>query len=144
MWETRVCPKNEFDEFHKCICLFGNYSRCGVAILPLCPNEAIGFDFVMVQWRRSALETTMSRVSMALKKLTLVYKTRSIDEFIDYMKPKLQHFVRHNFVMRWENEHFKNCIKFFPTNIMVSIVDFIENYSFEVQNEVQSMHWHTN
>jgi len=48
MWETIVCPKNEFDEWHRCICLFGNYSRCGVAILPLCPNEAIGFDFVMV------------------------------------------------------------------------------------------------
>jgi hypothetical protein len=81
---------------------------------------------------------------MALKKLTLLYKTRSVDEFIDYMKPKLQHFVRHNFVARWENKHFKNCIKFFPTNTMVSIVDFTENYSFEVQNEVQSMHWHTN
>jgi hypothetical protein len=30
----------------------------------------------------------------------------------------------------------------FPTNTMVSIVDFIENYSFEVRNKVQSTHWH--
>ncbi len=49
MWETIVCPKNEFDEWHKRICLFGNYSKCGMAILPLCPNEAIGCDFAMVQ-----------------------------------------------------------------------------------------------
>jgi len=26
---------------------------------------------------------------------------------------------------------------------MVSIVEFAENYRFEMQNEVQSMHWHT-
>ena len=25
---------------------------------------------------------------------------------------------------------------------MVSVIDFAENYSFEVQNKVQSMHWH--
>jgi hypothetical protein len=63
MWETIVCPKNVFDEWHMCICLFRNYSRCGVAILPLCPNEAIGFDFVMVQWRRSALEQPCQRLA---------------------------------------------------------------------------------
>ncbi len=81
---------------------------------------------------------------MALKKLTLVYKTRSIDEFIDYMKPKLQHFVGRNFVAKWEDKHFNNCIKSFPANTVVSIIDFIKNYTFEVQNKVQSMHWHTN
>jgi len=94
----------------------GNFSRCGVVILPICPNEATIFNYVMVHWRRFALETTMLKVSRALKKLTLVYKTTSTYEFIDYMKPKLQHFVKHNFVTRWENKHFKNCIKSFLTH----------------------------
>jgi thiaminase len=85
----------------------------------------------------------MSKVGKALKKLTLVYKTTSSDEFIDYMKPKLQHFVRHNFVARLEDKHFKKCIKHFPSNVMVYVVDFVKNYSFEMQNKVQSMHWHT-
>jgi hypothetical protein len=119
-----------------CICLFGNPSRCGVVILLLCPNEATIFNYVMVHWRHFALETTMLKASRALKKLTLDYKTTSTYEFIDYMKPKLQHFVKHNFVTRWENKHFKNCIKSFLTNTMVSIVDFIENYLFEMQIEV--------
>ena len=26
---------------------------------------------------------------------------------------------------------------------MVSVIDYVENYSFEVQNKVQSMHWHS-
>jgi hypothetical protein len=25
----------------------------------------------------------------------------------------------------------------------MSIVDFVDNYNFEVQNEVQSLHWHS-
>jgi len=74
----------------------------------------------------------MSKVGKASKKLTLVYKNISSDEFIDYMKPKLQHFVRHNFMAKWEDKHFKNCIKHFLTNIMVFVVDFAANYSFEV------------
>jgi hypothetical protein len=28
-----------------------------------------------------------------------------------------------------------------PADGIVSVIDFAENYSFEIQNEVQSMHW---
>ncbi len=56
--------------------------------------EKIGSDPILLQWRRFVLKTTMSRVAKPLKKLTLVYKPISSDEFIDYMKPKLQHFVK--------------------------------------------------
>ncbi len=59
------------------------------------------------------------------------------------MKPKIQAFARHNFVAEWQDKHFKICIKSFFVGSMVSVVDFAKNYSFEVQNEIQSMHWHT-
>jgi hypothetical protein len=48
LWEAMVCPKNEFDEWQKRKCLFGNCSRCGVETLPLCPHEVIRFDNVLV------------------------------------------------------------------------------------------------
>jgi hypothetical protein len=46
-------------------------------------------------------------------------------------------------VARWEDAQFKTCFENFPTNIVVSIIDFAENYSFEIQNKVQSMLWHS-
>jgi wobble nucleotide-excising tRNase len=52
------------------------------------------------------------------------------------MRPKLQNFVKHNFVAKWQDSEFKTCIKSFPENSVVSVVDFAENYSFEIQNEV--------
>jgi hypothetical protein len=52
------------------------------------------------------------------------------------MKPKLETFVMHNFVIQWQDKHFKMCIKSFPISNMVLVVDFAKNYSFEVQNKI--------
>jgi hypothetical protein len=72
----------------------------------------------------------------ALTKLTLVYKNTTSNEFIKYLKPKLQHFAKHNLDVPWEDKHFKKCIKSFLAHTIVSMVDFAKKYSFEVQNEV--------
>ncbi len=34
-------------------------------------------------------------------------------------------------------------MKSFPTNSIVFVVNFVKNYTFQVQNEVQSMHWNS-
>ncbi len=48
LWEAILCPKNEFDEWYKQKCLFGNCSRCGVDVLPLCPKEITRFDLILI------------------------------------------------------------------------------------------------
>ena len=77
------------------------------------------------------------------KKLQLVYKNTTSAKFLAYLKPKLQFFVQHSFVARWEDHQFRQCLENFPEDMIVSIVNFAENYSFEVQNKVQSMRWHS-
>jgi hypothetical protein len=51
-----------------------------------------------------------------------------------YFKFKLQHFVKHNFVAQWEDKKFNAWLKSFPKDNIVLVVDFGENYSFEIQN----------
>jgi hypothetical protein len=51
--------------------------------------------------------------------------------------------MHHNFVSLWQNQQFKQSLKYFPNDTMVFVIDFVENYSFEVQNEMQSIHWHS-
>ncbi len=137
MWEDVVCPKGGLEEWHKHKCLFGNCLMCGVQNLSFCLKELVGSLFDVIQWCHFALETTMSESGQSLKNFTLLYKTTTLNEFIDYLKPKLQHFVKHNFVAWWEDKQFNKSIKSFPTNIVVSIVDFAKNFTFEVQNEVK-------
>lgn len=60
-------------------------------------------------------------------------------EMLDYLKLKLQHFVKHNFVVQWEDKQFKAWLKSFPKDNIVLVVDFVENYYFEIQNLVQNM-----
>ncbi len=80
---------------------------------------ANGIDEYQVHWRCYTLEETISKIGKPLKKLTLVYKNTYSDEFIEYLKPKLQHFVRHNFVARWQDKHFKTHGKSLPTNCIL-------------------------
>jgi len=95
----------------------------------------------VVEWRRFAMEEVISERYKVMKKLNLVYKKTTSDIFIDYLKLKLEAFVIHNFVAKWEDEHFKNSIKSFPLDLVVSIVVFAKNYKFESLDKAQSQHW---
>ena len=54
----------------------------------------------------------------------------------------MRKFIHHNFIYRWKAEQIKECILQFPEDVVVSVVDFAENYTFKEQNEVQTMHWY--
>jgi hypothetical protein len=94
LWEYIVCPKVEFDEWHRKECLYGDCVPCGVEKLSFYSKEMSGIDDRLVKWRCYALEETWSKNGKALKKLTLVYKKTSSYKFIEYLKPKLQYFVK--------------------------------------------------
>jgi len=64
-------------------------------------EELNGIDECPIQWRRYVLEETLSTNGKPLNNLTLVYKNTSSNVFIEYLKPKLQLFLKQNFVARW-------------------------------------------
>ena len=138
-----MCPKGEFEEWHSRDCLYGECENCGVDYLPVCPVEEDGSSSLMVNWKRYEMKEIITKKGLQRKKLCLTYKTTSSAEFLDYLKPKLQFFIQHNFVARWEDAQFKKSLENIPADGIVSVIDFAENYSFEVQNKVQSMHWHS-
>jgi hypothetical protein len=82
------------------------------------------------------MENIVIRNGEEEKKLKFVYKSIISNELTDYLKPKLQFFVWHNFVARRKDKLFKSCLENFQNNTVVSIVYFIENHNFEVQNKM--------
>ncbi len=80
--------------------MYGQCISYGVDKFPFCLEESNGSIEALVKRTRFAMATT----SKSLKKFTLVYKKTSSDEFVEYLKPKLQNFVRHNFVSRWQDK----------------------------------------
>ena len=76
------------------------------------------------------------------KAATLEYRESPPRELILYLKSKLQSFVLHNYIGSWQDFQFKELFGSVPTDTLISCVDFSENYTLKVQNEIQSMHWH--
>jgi hypothetical protein len=50
------------------------------------------------------MEKIITKKGEERKKLQLVYKKTTSNQFLSYLKPKLQEFVRHSFVAKWEDE----------------------------------------
>ena len=71
------------------------------------------------------------------KRKVLSHKEMQPRELIDLFRDHLQKFIKHNFIYRWQAEQFKECLHVFPDDVVVSVVDFAENYTFKEQNEIQ-------
>lgn len=75
------------------------------------------------------------------KAIKIIYCETKPSDFIDYLKLKLPEFIVHNFIASWQDLQFKELFSSVPPGTIISCVDFSENYSMKIQNEIQSMHW---
>ena len=44
---------------------------------------------------------------------------------------------------RWQDDHFKLCRDMFPLKTILLVVGFAENYTLQLQNEIQSQYYHS-
>jgi hypothetical protein len=70
------------------------------------------------------------------KKVKECFKETSSSTFLEYLRPKIQLFVKHNFVARWQNAQCKIFMDVLPRDTILSHINFAENYTFEIQNEI--------
>jgi hypothetical protein len=117
-------------------------NNCGIDTLKICLNEMNMIE--LVKWRRiTQVVVGKSKDGSDKKSPKVEYMETPPSVMIEYMKPKLRYFVTHNFISQWQELQFKNLLRNLPSHTVLSCIDFIENYSMKVQNEVQSMHWHS-
>lgn len=64
-------------------------------------------------------------------------------EFISEFHGKIQHYIQHVHMARWQDEKFKLCRDTFPLETILSVVEFAENYTLQPQNEIQSQYYHS-
>lgn len=141
LWESVLCPKPIGSELFGLKCLLGNCKSCGPAKkLPICPIE--DSDSVQVKVKIfEDIQTGQTETGTKKKRKVLSLKEMSSKELLDLFRGHLSKFIKHNWVYRWQSEQFKECLRIFPDDVVVSVVDFAENYTFKEQNEIQSMHW---
>jgi hypothetical protein len=70
------------------------------------------------------------------KRIREVFKETPTSEFIAYLKPNLQKFIKHNFVTSWQDKQARLALLSLPAGTIISHEDFAENYLFAIQNEI--------
>ena len=75
------------------------------------------------------------------KCLREAFKETPVHEFLRYMEKTVTTFVIHNFKACWQDEQCQLMLKNIPEGVLVSHIDYAENYTFAIQNEVHSMYY---
>lgn len=142
MWEACVCSKQEVDIWHKLDCLMGNCLDCGFHLFPLCPFEESNTDSFTLKWKCfEYVQVGVDNAGKPKKRLQEAFKLTPVHEFLSYIEKTVTTFITHNFRARWQDEQCQLMMKNVPEGVIISHIDFAENYSFAIQNEVQSMYY---
>lgn len=138
--EMVLCPKPDESAFHKLSCLKGECHQCGSQRLMLCPREKSENS---IQISVKVFEDVASTHQEGSKHKDLLVKQMGCKDFTSFLETHLTTYIKHNFIAKWQSQQFKDCIQRFPKDVVVSVIDFAENFSFKEQNEIQSMHWYS-
>ena len=66
------------------------------------------------------------------KRINMVYKEIAPYLLIVQLKHHLKVFIAHNFRAQWQYSKFKECLANIPNNVVVLVIDFAENYTFQI------------
>ena len=145
LWTSCLCPKGDFDKWHKLDCLMGNCVECGVKKLDFCPQELSFSINQTIKWKcfEQVVIGVHEDTGRDSKRIQQVHKETSPGEFVSYLKAKVGNFITHNFVANWQDCECRKMMQHVPQGVLISHIDFAENYSFAIYNEIQSMHWYS-
>jgi hypothetical protein len=110
----------------------GECDVCGVERkLLFCPLEVDPESEDILSWRRfQKVEIGKDDDGKPIKRVYEVHVDTSPVELVLYLKPILQKFVTHNYVARWQDEQAKMALKSLREGVILSHIDFSENYRF--------------
>lgn len=90
-----------------------------------------------MRWKAYEYVTEEAKKGGTRKRIKLLYKESPPSVVIDeQFNLQLNTFINYNFRSYWQHMQFKECIGNFPNDVVVSVVDFAENYTFKIQNEI--------
>jgi hypothetical protein len=137
-----MCPKLANSQYHQPECIARTGPHCAAKTLPKCPveleeaNRLISFKvFEYVPTGE------VDAAGNPKKHIEEVLKSESPKDFLTRADGKVGPYIVHSFEARWQDAAFRECIATFPPGTVVSVADFAENYSFQIQNQIQSLYW---
>ncbi|XP_046689161.1 uncharacterized protein LOC124375086, partial [Homalodisca vitripennis] len=78
---------------------------------------------------------------VATDRTQMITQTSTIDEFVDELATKIEKLIPHSYIAKSQSSYFKSLKDNCAPNEAIISMDFSENFSFVIQDEVQGYHW---
>jgi hypothetical protein len=103
-------------------------------------THAIGNE--IVDYRKFKTVTYALKDGKHGKRCALVIEKSPVYEFMKFFRENIIYeYARHTNRAQWLDLQFKLCKDTFPLDTIVSVVDSVENYTLQPQNEVQEKYY---
>ncbi|XP_071481542.1 uncharacterized protein [Diadema antillarum] len=122
-------------------CIDRECSKCGVVKLDHAVDAILQKDPEnqrMTKWRKWSSVT----YAPGKKRVVLTEISGSLKALVDELKNELVAYPSHLFEARWQQKQFALISSCPPPSAIVTVMDFAENYTCIMQEEVQSAHWY--
>lgn len=115
------------------ICFFGECDNC--------PRKEEFINFLTAKFDRQGIDEIEFRHWISTDRSTLESQRLSADEFVQIFHEKLQALLQHDFFAKAQMSFLQQKKAQLNEGEFLVVGDFAENYSFIVQDAVQSFHW---
>lgn len=114
-------------------CCLGKCDQCG-DVEEFKSNLKSAFD-------EAAIEKVSYKMWTTTDRSTLEDRKEDVDDFTETFGEKFIKYQQHSFIARMQSLHYKQSKENLSEGEVLVICDFSENYSFVIQDEIQSFHW---
>lgn len=131
-----MCDKQPSDNYNHMDCIQRRCNKCGLHKL-LCHEMVEDKEYEWYKWTRVQNKVAEKSVT----KLELVVNKGNLEVIMKELQEELHGLANHLFIAKWQQLQFQAIKSSLPTDTVLFLEDFAENYRHDFQDEVTSAHW---
>lgn len=135
-----LCGREDGDSYHQLACVEGKCAHCGgLAKFPAL--DLVLQEDEVVSWQRYEYHIYTGQSGASSRRLQLTPHSGPRLAFVSSFRAAIYPYIAHAHGAKWQDRQFRACLASFPIGVVVSVVDFAENYTFAPQQEIQSEYY---
>lgn len=115
--------------------------NCCMGKCLFCPGDAGLIEALLMAYSTHKIEKVTYKKLVQVDRSNLLTMTAAVDDFVNLLSEEMKKLTFHSFVAKEQNKFLDEANANLSKAEFLTICDFSENYSFVVQDSVQSYHW---
>ena len=116
------------------------YRMCMLHRCPACPGREVLKSFLESHFSDFDDEITFQQWQ-STNSMDLIKQSLDVEDFIELIIEAIDDLTSHSFIARCQGRYLKDRKETLETDSVLGLGDFAENYTFVVQDKMQSYHW---